>query len=74
MVGKALFQSVEHKCTPIMPLTPQLTTAIERIAQSDFPVLIVGEPGVGKQTVATTIHGSPLQRNGRAGFAGGAVR
>jgi two-component system response regulator AtoC len=56
MVGKALFQSVEHKCTPIMPLTPQLTTAIERIAQSDFPVLIVGEPGVGKQTVATTIH------------------
>lgn len=56
MVGKAIFQSVEHKSTPIVSLEPQLTSAITRVAQSDFPVLIVGEQGVGKQTVAAAIH------------------
>ena len=55
-MGKALFQSVEHKSVPIVPLEAQLTTTIVRIAQIDLPVLIVGEPGVGKQTVAAMIH------------------
>lgn len=57
MVEKALFQSVEHKSTPIIPLDPPLASAIMHVAQSDFPVLIVGERGVGKQTVAAAIHG-----------------
>ena len=55
-MGKAIFQSVEHKSIPIVPLDAQLTAAIMRIAQIDLPVLIVGEPGVGKQTVAAMIH------------------
>ncbi len=62
-MGKALLQSVEHKSVPIVPLEPQLTTMIARLAQIDLPLLIVGEPGVGKQTVAAMIHAhSPRSR------------
>ncbi len=55
-MGKALFQSGEHKSLPIVAMEPQLALAIARIAESDLPVLIVGEQGVGKHTVAATIH------------------
>ncbi len=38
------------------PIEAQIQRAIARIADSDCPVLIVGEPGVGKRSVATQIH------------------
>ena len=38
------------------PIEGQIQRAISRIAASDCPVLIVGEHGVGKRTIATQIH------------------
>lgn len=56
MAGSATIQSAEHKPIPIVPMEPRLASAIARIADCDCPVLIVGERGVGKQTVALIIH------------------
>jgi DNA-binding NtrC family response regulator len=52
MASSALSKSVE----PIVPMGPRLANVIAPIAESDCPVLIVGEHGVGKQTVASSIH------------------
>jgi DNA-binding NtrC family response regulator len=41
---------------PFAPIEGQIQRAISRIAESDCPVLIVGEHGVGKRTIATQIH------------------
>lgn len=41
---------------PVISIEARIQTAISRIAQSDCPILIVGEPGVGKRTVAEQVH------------------
>jgi len=41
---------------PFVPIEPHTRRAIGRIAESDCPVLIVGEPGVGKRSIAAQIH------------------
>ena len=41
---------------PFAPIGVQIQRAIERIAESDCPVLIVGEHGVGKRSIAAQIH------------------
>jgi len=46
---KGLFRSVS-------PVMEQVLRAAENLAQSDLPVLIVGEPGTGKQVLAEHIH------------------
>ena len=40
----------------IAPIEGQILRAISRFAESDCPVLIVGERGVGKRTIAAQIH------------------
>jgi transcriptional regulator with PAS, ATPase and Fis domain len=47
--------------TPAMCL---LRTQIERVAATDFTVLLEGESGVGKELVARQIHESSRRRNG----------
>jgi len=46
---KNLFRSVS-------PVMEQVLRAVENLAQSDLPVLVVGEPGTGKQVLAEHIH------------------
>jgi DNA-binding NtrC family response regulator len=41
---------------PLVPVEANAQRAIARIAESDCPVLIVGERGVGKRSVAAQIH------------------
>ena len=41
---------------PLVPLEAYTQRAIARIAESDCPVLLVGERGVGKRSVAAQIH------------------
>jgi len=38
------------------PIEAQIQRAVARIAESDCPILIVGEHGVGKRTIAAQIH------------------
>src|ERR1700679_1449134 len=44
---------------PFVPVEPHTRRAIGRIAESGCPVLIVGEPGVGKRSIAAQIHIQP---------------
>jgi DNA-binding NtrC family response regulator len=46
------------------PVMAQLRSRIERVAATDFTVLLEGESGVGKELVARQIHDSSRRRNG----------
>jgi DNA-binding NtrC family response regulator len=41
---------------PFAPIEAQVQRAIARIAESDCPLLIIGERGVGKRSIAAQIH------------------
>jgi DNA-binding NtrC family response regulator len=62
MADSATIQSVKRHMRPFVPTRPfapieaQIQRAIARIADSDCPVLIVGEHGVGKRSIAAQIH------------------
>jgi DNA-binding NtrC family response regulator len=51
---------------PFAPVEAHVQRAISRIADSDCPVLIVGERGVGKRTIAAQIHSQ--SHRSRGGF------
>jgi DNA-binding NtrC family response regulator len=62
MAGSATFPSFKRQAKPFVPtrsfapVEAQIQRAIARIAESDCPVLIVGEHGVGKRSIAGQIH------------------
>jgi len=62
MADSATIPSFKRQAKPFIPTRPfapveaQIQRAIARIAESDCPVLIVGEHGVGKRSVAGQIH------------------
>ncbi len=62
MAGSATIHSVKRQTKPFVstkpfaPVEAQIQRAISRIAESDCPVLIVGEHGVGKRSIAGQIH------------------
>ena len=56
MATSATIQSVKRQTKPFAPVEAQIQRAIARIAESDCPVLIVGEHGVGKRSIAAQIH------------------
>ena len=62
MAGSTTIQSARRQtkllvpARPFAPIEAQIQRAIARIAESDCPVLIVGEHGVGKRTIAAQIH------------------
>jgi two-component system response regulator AtoC len=49
-------QNVRRQTKPLAPTEAQIQRAIARIAESDCPILVVGERGVGKRSVAAQIH------------------
>jgi DNA-binding NtrC family response regulator len=56
MIGSATNQSVKRQTKSLVPFEGRVHLAITPIAESDCPVLIVGERGVGKRSVAARIH------------------
>jgi DNA-binding NtrC family response regulator len=65
MASSATTQSVKLPAKALAPVGSSLQRAVARIAESDCPVLIVGEHGVGKRTIAGQIHAlSHRSRNG----------
>lgn len=64
MAGSATIQGVRGQAKPFAPVDAQIQRAITRLAESNCPVLIVGEHGVGKRFIAAQIHAqSHLARN-----------
>jgi two-component system, NtrC family, response regulator AtoC len=61
MAGSTTIQGVKGPTKPFAPIEAQIQRAITRIAESDCPVLIVGEHGAGKRTVAAQIHAQSHQ-------------
>jgi two-component system response regulator AtoC len=61
-VESTVIQSTRRQAKPFVParqfapIEGQIQRAIARIAESDCPVLIVGEHGAGKRTIAAQIH------------------
>lgn len=56
MASMATIQSVKRQAKPIPLHEARMQRAIARIAESDCPVLIMGEHGVGKRSIAAQIH------------------
>jgi DNA-binding NtrC family response regulator len=52
----AMLQNGKRQARPIPPIEARIQRAIVRIAESDCPVLILGEHGVGKRSIAAQIH------------------
>jgi DNA-binding NtrC family response regulator len=50
---------------PFAPIEAQVQRAISRIAESDCPVLIIGERGAGKRTIAAQIHSQSHRSRGQ---------
>lgn len=62
MAGSVTIQNVTRKTKasaptrPFAPIEARIQRAIAHIAESDCPILIVGEHGVGKRSIAAQIH------------------
>jgi DNA-binding NtrC family response regulator len=62
MAAITTLQNAKRQAKPFVserqfaPVEGQIQRAISRIAESDCPVLVVGEHGVGKRTIAVQIH------------------
>jgi DNA-binding NtrC family response regulator len=67
MAGSAIIHGAKRQTKPsaaISPIEAQIQRAIARIAESDCPILIVGERGVGKRSVAEQIHAQSHRSRG----------
>jgi DNA-binding NtrC family response regulator len=70
MADSATIQFAKRQTKPFVhtrlfaPIEAQIQRAIARIADSDCPVLIVGEHGVGKRTIASQIHAQSHRSRG----------
>jgi len=56
MATIAMIQNGKRQAKPAPPTDARIQRAIARIAESDCPVLILGEQGTGKRFVAAQIH------------------
>ena len=64
MAGSATIQIAKQQMKPPGPIELQIQRAIARLADSDCPVLIVGEHGVGKRSIAAQIHAQSHRSRG----------
>src|ERR1035438_6635605 len=56
MATIAMIQNGNRQAKPALLTEARLQCAIERIAESDCPLLILGEHGTGKRSIAAQIH------------------
>jgi DNA-binding NtrC family response regulator len=56
MASTATIQNAKRQARPIPPIEARVQRAITRIAETDCPVLILGEHGAGKRSIAMQIH------------------
>ena len=56
MATIAMIHNGKRQAKPAPPAETRIQRAIARIAESDCPVLILGEHGAGKRSIAAQIH------------------
>ncbi|HET9099928.1 MAG TPA: sigma 54-interacting transcriptional regulator [Acidobacteriaceae bacterium] len=66
MAGSAGIQGMKRRTKTFAHIEPRIQRALAQIAETDFPLLLAGETGVGKRTVALQIHGQ--SHRSRGGF------
>jgi two-component system response regulator AtoC len=64
MAESAAIQSVKRHTRLFAPVEAQIQRAISRVSESDCPILIAGERGVGKRSVAVQIHAQSHRSRG----------
>ena len=64
MAGSSTIQLAKRPMKSPGPIEVQIQRAIARLADSDCPVLIVGEHGVGKRSIAAEIHSQSHRSRG----------
>jgi DNA-binding NtrC family response regulator len=64
MATIATIQNAKRQSKPVPSAEARMQRAIARIAESDCPVLILGEHGVGKRSIAQQIHAQSSQSRG----------
>ena len=66
MAESTIYQGPKRSVKLFAPIEAQTRRAIERIAESDCPVLVAGEHGAGKRSIAALIHAQ--SRHARSSF------
>ncbi len=56
MASSRTIQGMKRRTTPCTYIEPRIRRAMAQIAETDFPILLAGEKGVGKRTVALQVH------------------
>ncbi|MGH9617614.1 MAG: sigma-54-dependent transcriptional regulator [Acidobacteriaceae bacterium] len=64
MAGNATVQNGKRRTKPPLYIDGRTQRAIAHIAETDFPILLAGENGVGKRSIAAQIHAQSHQSRG----------
>jgi DNA-binding NtrC family response regulator len=56
MASTVMMHNAKRQAQSILPIEERIQRAIARIAESDCPVLILGDHGAGKRSIAAQIH------------------
>jgi len=64
MAGSATIPKMRQPAKPFALIEAQTQRAVARIAESDCPILIAGEHGVGKRSIAEQIHAQSCRSRG----------
>ena len=64
MAGSGTIQGMKRRTKPCTYIEPRIQRALAQIAETDFPLLLAGEKGVGKRTVALQVHGQSHRSRG----------
>jgi len=64
MAGSGTIQGVKRRTKPCTYIEPRVQRVLAQIADTDFPLLLAGEKGVGKRTVALQVHGQSHRSRG----------
>ena len=64
MAGSGTIQGMKRRTKPFTYIEPRIQRALAQIAETDFPLLLAGEKGVGKRTIALQVHGKSHRSRG----------
>jgi two-component system, NtrC family, response regulator AtoC len=64
MAGSGTIQGTKRRTKSLTYIEPRIQRALAQIAVTDFPLLLTGEKGVGKRTLALQVHGQSHRSRG----------